>query len=250
MPDKSEKGGCARRLARKKTKVAVRFFLFFFYLSPTATSSSSSSSSHIPPPFFIHFSSAFIIPAIVYHGTLSLFFFLPFFPFNLSHFPFSFFPTKSSNGDPHSSPPTTPTSLSSPRSFSDADRELSDADENVEGTQQLVEDENDEGEDLFGPTLNGYDPLFLSLSFFQKKMETIRRKRMGSLWGGSSTYFLFLFLLFRDYKENPELDRYDSDVDDRDYAEMDPRKRAEVEAALRRRDVVEGKLPDFMKDGT
>jgi len=55
--------------------------------------------------------------------------------------------------------------------------------------------------------------------------------------------------LHSDYKDNPELDRYDSDVDDRDYADLDPRKRAEAEAALRKRDIVEGRLPQFMKDG-
>ena len=61
---------------------------------------------------------------------------------------------------------------------------------------------------------------------------------------------LFSFLsLHSDYKDNPELDRYDSDVDDRDYADLDPRKRAEAEAALRKRDIVEGRLPQFMKDG-
>jgi len=60
----------------------------------------------------------------------------------------------------------------------------------------------------------------------------------------------FSFLsLHSDYKDNPELDRYDSDVDDRDYADLDPRKRAEAEAALRKRDIVEGRLPQFMKDG-
>jgi len=40
-----------------------------------------------------------------------------------------------------------------------------------------------------------------------------------------------------------------SDVDDREYDAMDYKKRAQVEAELRRRDVIEGRVPNFMRDG-
>ncbi|KAI9224542.1 MCM-domain-containing protein [Blastocladiella britannica] len=58
--------------------------------------------------------------------------------------------------------------------------------------------------------------------------------------------------MMRDYVANPELDRYDADGldDEEDYEELDAHSRAAVDAQLRRRDVLEGRLPAaFLDDG-
>ncbi|KAJ1508800.1 MCM DNA helicase complex subunit [Coelomomyces lativittatus] len=53
----------------------------------------------------------------------------------------------------------------------------------------------------------------------------------------------------RDYRSIDRLDQYRlSDIDDQEYQRMDPRQRATVEAELRRRDVMEGKLPAAFLD--
>jgi len=106
------------------------------------------------------------------------------------------------------SPPTTPTSMSSPRSELE-DLSLDTIASELAAQQQqqkLYSESEDEGEDLY---------------------ENVEK----------------------DYKAVPELDNYDlSDLDERDFGAIDPKQRAKAEAALKKRDRLEGRLPTFMMD--
>jgi len=52
-----------------------------------------------------------------------------------------------------------------------------------------------------------------------------------------------------DYKENEKLDRYDDhDIDNEEYEELDAYERARIEREMRKRDVLEGRLPDAFLD--
>ena len=121
---------------------------------------------------------------------------------------------------------------SSPFAFSDTEDSLDDRD----NVPNVEDEDDDEGEDLFGEALEQC----VSLAMMVK-----------SFW---------LFCFHRDYAENVALDRYsDADIDDDDQRELTAAERRAVEVSMARRDRLErtgrrgaraarrSRAPDFLQ---
>jgi hypothetical protein len=108
-------------------------------------------------------------------------------------------------------------------------------DNNMDLDDPIDDEEEEDGEDLYGDGMGRL--VFFLLSFFFWSITRGTTEKIHML--------IFSFASFRDYEARPELDRYNiSELDENEYDPIDADVRAAAERALNQRDGVNEELPE------